>query len=84
MGQFQKHAQRRFTIPMSMSDSSSMYNNKHNDTGKYFGSYYIHDNSTGRFLSGRCTFDLLVFQYHVENGSDGWVFNNSSYPTKEI
>jgi len=28
-------------------------------------------------------FDLLVFQYHVENGSDGWVFNNSSYPTKE-
>jgi len=30
------------------------------------------------------TFDLLVFQYHVENGSDGWVFNNSAYPTKEI
>jgi len=42
------------------------------------------DNSTGSFLSGRCTFDLLVFQYYVENGSDGWVFNNSSHPTKEI
>jgi len=30
------------------------------------------------------TFDLLVFQYHVENGSDGRVFINTAYPTKEI
>jgi len=27
------------------------------------------------------TFVLLVFQYRVENGSDGWVFNNAAYPT---
>jgi len=30
------------------------------------------------------TFDLFVFQYRVENGSDGWVFNNTAYPTKGI
>jgi len=29
-------------------------------------------------------FDLFVFQYRVGNGSDGWVFNNSAYSTKEI
>ena len=30
------------------------------------------------------TFDLFVFQSHVENGSDGWVFNNTAYPKRKI
>jgi len=29
------------------------------------------------------TFDLFVFRDHVENDSDGWVFDNTAYPTKE-